>query len=275
MKSNFPKKTSKKQALSEDEYLRLLMEDPHKFIESHQLLIERTAYYFLKRGFISAQEVGDLIQSVNEKLLTDRLRKMQRQYNSSVKLRVYFTRIIYHLCLEILRSKRKEKRILVDSEFVEQTEDASQGILTNLIIEEEINRLHLILRLSFEEKAKLEIVLKLINHLPLNERDVKRYCPNLEAKEVHSLLERVNKDCIKLNNKEIFKRCNLLFNYCEHKNSTGDAVRKWLEPRINELLRLLNNRENPQDAAQYSKETLNILVRKYFEKKEEKNSNFD
>ncbi len=256
-----------------DEHFRLLMENPHKFIEVNQRLIKGMARFFQLKGYIREQEVDDLVQSINEKLLTDRIQKMQLQYNSSVKLHVYFSKIVYNLCRELLRAKRKEENIRPDTDFVEQAAKTNPAVLTNLIIDDELKRLNIILRTYFKDRAKLGINLKILCRIPLEGEDIKRYCLDLTSKEVQQILNHLHQDYVKLNNKEVYERFKLLFNRCEHKTSSADSIRKWVEARITKILHLMNERMDQRTSAQYTKETLIILLHKYFESNKFENSN--
>jgi len=258
---------------SEDKDLKLLMEHPRRFVEINQPLISKMARYFVLKGFITEQEVEDLVQSINEKLLTDRIKKMQLQYNASVKLRIYFSKIVYNLCREILRAGRKEENIRYDSDFVEQSIASGRDVLTNLIIEDELERLSIVLRMSFKDKTKLLLLLKIISRIPLKKQDIKQYRPDLPDKDITELLNHLHKDYAELSNKELYERCQFLFNRNEHKSSSADSIRKWMDTRINDILYQMNKRGGEKGSVNYTKETLSVLIYKYFERDEGENSN--
>lgn len=269
MRRSSPQKTK----YPDDDHYRLLMDNPHKFVEANQSFIKGMVQYFHAKGFIREQEEDDLVQSINEKLLTDRIQKMQHQYNASVELHIYFSKVVYNLCRELLRRRQKEKNIRYDSDYVERSISPNNDTLTGLIIEEELRRLNNIFRLYFKERIKLMLILKILSRIPLSKTDIKRYCPGLTGKEVDQILNDFHDEYIRLNNKEIYERINLLHKRCHHKTSSADSIRKWVEPRITRILNLMNDRHRQRFSAQYTKETLIILLRKYFESNLFENSN--
>ena len=62
----------------------------------------------------------------------------------------------------------------------------------------------------------------------------------------------------------MYKTLTFLIKHSENKSNTNDAVRKWLNDRISELISLLNG--NPQQYY-FDKETFQYFIEKYYSNK--------
>ncbi len=66
-----------------------------------------------------------------------------------------------------------------------------------------------------------------------------------------------------ISDSELYEHLTLILNSYENKNNSVDAVRIWVKEKINELIELMNG-DHP--VSLYTKETLGVLMEKYFEK---------
>ena len=242
----------------------LLYNNPKQLIVNYQPLIQKIVLQFKNKGFLTLHETEDLIQSINEELLISKIKVIQKQYNGTSYLATYFSKIVYNLCLERLRIHRRrkdfidlQKREIVPSNPVDQTND--------LIIDEEVKRLSIIMRLNFTNRMKLEICLLALNGWPFKEI-LLQYCGSLPRRYIERA-EKIERQYNSLNKKDIYADLIFLFNYCEKKSIKADALRKWVDARINEIIKLMNNKLDDLNVSHYNHETIYLLFDKYFEKK--------
>ena len=247
-----------KQLNSNDEDIRLLADDWHQLLLKYQKVIEIIVKQHFRKGYFRGQQIEDIIQNINLKLLESRLERISKQYNGSVLFATYFSRIIANLCIEEHRRLKKWQFFSI-SEHLLLTDD-HMDIALNIAVE--CKRLERILWLTGRSRNKLEVCLKLIFKLPLDRRALDTYCPKLTDRHKKALLGVFAQPVHKLTETEIYQRINPVFNYCENKLSTPDALRKWVNVKLNEMLALLNG--EPPNRKNYTKDTLGILLEHYY-----------
>lgn len=237
----------------------LLNHDPHKLLEHYQPTIEIIVKKYIARGLFRPQEKDDVVQTINEKLLSGKIAKIQNLYNHTCYLSTYFSKIVSNLCLEI---KRRHKTVpyalsLDEVEPGYQDERADNA----LMIRDELNRFDRVLRMYYRSRPKLTLCLKLIFHIPLTETDIRDYYPDCPVEDQQLLTERFGHDRVQATEKEVYAAVTPLFNQCEQKRNSPDALRKWLNARIDEVITLLNA---GGAGANYDKPALKLLVEQYY-----------
>jgi len=83
---------------------------------------------------------------------------------------------------------------------------------------------------------------------------------------MQNLLTHFGGDYENLPDKEIYAIMTPLFNRCEGKENSPDALRKWINMKVDEIIDLLNGRTRRSN---YDQETLKILAQKYYAAREE------
>jgi len=238
--------------------IKLLFNDPGGFIEAHQKTIHYVVNKFVYSGFFTYNDRDEVVQYVNEKLLTSKIEKMQKQYNGNYYVVTYLSKIIHNLCLEYSRkrraSSREENGIDIDNIDIPEDENASQKIL----IEEEHQRLDAILSMYNKSRKRIEVFLNVFFGIGATREDIRALYPNASNDDIDLLLEQCNptSDHDKKTDKELYQALTTFINKYDRKKNTSDAVRKWITSKMNEIIDLLNG--TPK-TANYDKETLKIL----------------
>ena len=144
---------------------------------------------FVASGYFHTGEKDDIVQSINERLLASRIRSMQARYNHSAYVSTYFAKIVYNLCLEMGR-KRKRERALDRSQDVSELEigyEDESGIV-QLLIQSEIRRFETLLKLYGRTRCKLELCLKLFFRVEVTAADLRAYYPQSSPAERDRIL---------------------------------------------------------------------------------------
>lgn len=236
----------------------LLREDPGELIVKYQPIVIVIVQVYMRSGYFRGEEKEEIVQQINEKLL-ERIEKIRQQYNGMAQLRTYFSAVIRNLCLEIIRKGRNRDVLRLVEEY-DHNLSYSPDQLNRMIIDQELQRLDLILAMFHKLKSKLVISFKAMLRMPLHEDDLLDYCKERDISEIEKEYEILMAGEAK-NDKEVYRQLTVLFNYIECKNNSLDAVRKWVWIREEEVLKMLNG-DPPR--ANHNHETLMILLERYF-----------
>ncbi len=243
---------------SNDNDIHLLFNDPSGFVKEHQKTIQYVVNKFVYTGFFTYHDRDEVVQYVNEKLLTDKIDKMQEQYNKNYYVVTYLSKIIHNLCLEYSRKQKSHYRETteIDISTIDITEDSD--VSRNIVIEEENQRLESILSMYNKNRNRIEVYLKILFGIGIKEDDILTLSPRANSKDIDTLLQQCNpaSDQDKKTDKELYEALTMFINKYEKKQNTADAVRKWITSKIDEIIELLNG--SPK-TANYDKETLKIL----------------
>lgn len=254
-----------------EEDARLLHHDPRALLTQYQPTISIIVQRFVASGMIAPEEKADLMQTINERMLRDKLRNMQAQYNYTAYVSTYFSKIVYNLCLEWQRQTKREpvferKRELHEIEAAHEDERG----WNNVVIAHEVQRLKTILRLFGKSRAKVELCLRLLFRMPLPAAEVRAHFSACTNAEIASLLAGFGGEYEHMTDKEVYVRATPFFNRHEGKNNSPDALRKWTQLKLEEILALLNGGMNRTN---YERETLQILLQKYDDAEQEGHAN--
>ena len=244
--------------------IKLLQNNPNSLIIKYQNLIEIIVNKFVQTSYINYSDRDDFIQLINEKLLL-KIQKIKEQYNGSTLVKTYMSVIIRNICLEEFR-----KISVTSFQEIENTPiqyDETSNAVDKLIIDNEIDRFSMILKLYFKQQSKLEFILKLVFRIPIKVEDFENYCRKFKQPEIYKLIEKIKPEN-KISEGKLYEIIIPYINKCDEKNNSPDALRKWFKTKSSELIELMNG--NPHRAF-YEKETIQILAEKYFIKKSEQN----
>ncbi len=241
-----------------DHDIHLLFNDPRRFVETHQKTIQYVVNKFVLTGFFTYHDRDEVVQYVNEKLLTGKIEKMRKQYNRNYYVATYLSKIIHNLCLEYSRKNRSRNREStgIDISSLDVTENADAE--SNIIIEEESRRLDAILSMYNKSRPRIELFLKILCGAGFKEDEILSLYPEANRKDVEKLVHQCTpaSDHDKKTDKELYGALTYFINKYDRKKNTADALRKWIAAKINEIIGLLNG--DPK-TAHYEKETLKIL----------------
>ncbi len=233
--------------------LSLLRDDPEEFLRHCQPIIRICVRQYLASGMFPYAEEKDIIQSVNEKLFA-KLEAIDRHYTGRVQLRTYLNAAIRNMCLRIHEERHHTvKTIQIHEEHGHYTIDPTDAI----VIDEELERLHVVLQLFYEERHKLYIVMKLYFKIPLRTADISRWDKRIHSAKKRLLLSSFGKHYSEMTINEIFSTFAPVWNSVERTLTAPKSIERWANEQINTIIKLMNG--NPPRRA-HSKETLQVLL---------------
>ena len=240
-----------------DRDVELLRTDPRTLILKYQETIKIIVKKFIRDGFFKAPEFDDVVQDVNLALL-GKIPSMQAQYNGISLFRTYFSVIVRNICLKY---RQNIDRIIVAEEDENVSIETPVSIGEDFVLKDEARRLRTILILFDRHLPKLLICLKLHYRIPLEEKDVILWYPRCKKADVEMLMSHFSRVFESMTDSEIFEIITPIMNENEGKKNTSDAVRKWTDSKIHEIVRLLNVK--PHETT-HNEETIKILIDDYF-----------
>lgn len=244
----------KDQNTRETEWLR---QEPDKLLAHYQFIVEATVARFISRGFFRPEEKMEIVQEVNVELLEKKMARMQEQYNGSVYLRTYFSKVVYNSCLETAR-RRKHQPQVFSAETLTEEAARQRSPLEELAIRDELGRLEALLK-GHRQYYKLKLCFKLWVRSPLQREDWQFF----EGPKTREAVARLQENSQRpgLSEKETFEMAAALFNLLENKDTAADSLRRWVQQQADHFIELLNG--NPP-VSRYSRETFRTLLRYYF-----------
>jgi hypothetical protein len=247
-----------------DNDIELLYSNPHELITVHQHTIGIIVAKFVYSGLFTPAERDEVIQYVNEKLLSDKIKKMQKQYNRQYYVVTYLSKIIYNLCLEYSRRVRAGQTESTGLEYIDSIPANEDPVTGNIIIEQECRRLEVILNMYHSSRPRIELYMKALFGCGITTDDVNSVFPDISDEDRIQFIERCNpvSDLDHITDKEIYALLSTISNRYDKKNNTEDAIRKWIQTKLSEIINLLNG--VPKES-EYDKETLKILLQNYYQ----------
>jgi hypothetical protein len=238
--------------------IHLLYNNPHSFIEEHQKTIEFVVNKFVFTGFFAQSERDELIQFVNERLLSEKIRKMQQQYRPAYYVVTYLSKIVHNICLEYSRKKRSGNREEITGDLDRLNLKDTEDITNKLLVDEEVQRLDNILSLYHRQRIRVEIFLKILFGIGVERDEIRLLYPKASDASIEELTARCDplSDLDKKTDKDLYTALTQFCNRYENKNNTADALRKYIQAKMSEIIELLNS---PPHRTSYDKETLKIL----------------
>lgn len=233
-------------------------------VERYQYIIGATVSRFITRGFFDASEKNEIIQAINLQLLEGKMDKIRDNFNGSVYLSTYFSKVVYNSCLEMVRS-RSRKPTMVSDELLEFKKGNDLEIEKSMLIADEFMRLEAILKGFRRRNAKLLFCLKLYARKLITSDDLNELSSaEGMSMNVKDFPNTFSNDYDNLNDKEVYGLIVPFINKMENKNADADSLRKWLNMQIDKIIDLLNG-EPPTSS--YQRNTLRILLDFYFNQK--------
>ncbi|MBX2872997.1 MAG: hypothetical protein KTR30_12875 [Saprospiraceae bacterium] len=236
---------------------------PAQLLTHYQSVVEVVCQQFIARGFFQAGEREELIQEVNLVLLESRLQKIQLHFKGTVKLRTYFSKVVYNSFQELAR-RRSRQPTMLSEESLQHTPDADLNAYQKMAIQDELFRLEAILKGLGKRQHKALFNLKLLVRFLLEQTDIQFYT----SPKTTSVLERIKKSFFQpydqMTDKEVFDLSVQLYNLLEGKENDGDSLRRWINTLKDRLIHLLNG--SPQRSA-HTADSIKLLLTYYFSSK--------
>lgn len=219
--------------------------------------IRRAVSFHIYKGYFPADAKEDAIQDITLKFL-EKGEDIIRQFKGHSSVKTYFNAVIFNFCSDLYRSGRYR---VLGTESIERVPDIPVQAIPKKILEDEFRRLSLLFDLFGKKKHRLILCLKLTYKIPLENADIERYHPEVESHESQALLMLNHPSNVNTTDKEIFRTLNEIFNRLEEKETSVDALRKWVDVKTEEMVRFMNG-DPPR--YYYTRKSLQILVEKYF-----------
>ncbi len=269
-----------------DHEIYLLRTDPGILIMSYREMIACIVQHIMIEGEIyHYSEKEEKIQEITTRLL-ERIERVRKNYTGRAKLKTYMAAVIRNLCHEICREDLTQSNpgkniILNNTEGNENKRfrkrftflPLKENILVSrkyetakrTVFRSEFERLDIILQTYGSQKAKLEICLKSYFKIEVSQEDIKNYFfqnPNSVEEQVYFLyFDKLNTKPEEFRKQDVFKLLTKFFNNTEKHKNSDDAIRKYIEVKTHEIIRLLNG--NPPNA-NYNKSNLNVFLELFY-----------
>jgi len=240
-----------------DKDVELLRTNPQQLIVKYQIMVEIIAKKYVASGMFAASDLDDVVQSVNESLLT-KLPAVQRLYNGTALLKTYLSGIIRNVCLKLYhRNMQGVKTVQLD----ESIHSDPDGLTDTQLIDHAVSRFRVIIDLFHSQKPRLLFCLKLYFRVPIAVQDIRSLYPQCTSTDLGRFLGPFRGNYERMNEYEIYETVTPIMNKYEGKSNSADALRKWTNSKIQEIILILNG--NPP-RFNFDKETLQILVEDHF-----------
>jgi len=237
--------------------IELLQSDPGALILKYQETVKIIVKKYILAGMFKPSDFDDIVQEVTSTLLV-KMPAIQTQYNGKSLFRTYFSVIVRNICVK--EHGKFKKEIPVEQKDTDALTDRGHGE-ENIFIEEETRRFRNILSLYYRQRPKLLLCLKLHYRIPITHEDVRLWYPECSSQDRDTLLGQFGINFDGMDDVEIFRTLTPVMNRNEGKLNSVDAIRKWTDSKIHEIIELLNG--NPQ-RRNHNEETLKILVDDFF-----------
>ncbi|MEI6899798.1 MAG: hypothetical protein WCL00_07970 [Bacteroidota bacterium] len=213
-------------------------------------------------GYFPYQDKEELVQSVIL-ILIEREEKILDAFMNKARFSTYLTTVIVNICRDIRKTELRKR-----SKEYDPASDLQEALFTNIedssiLADQQVDldrfckRLRISLSLFEKSKGKLIFCLKAISRIPMNAEDITAIQGALTLTEliVPALLN-LNNPEVHLTDQLIYDQLTLIFNLVEDKKNTKDAIRKWMEDKVQKLIEVVNG--EPQVAA-FDRETIQYL----------------
>jgi len=253
----------KKQVHLERDKTELLYRDAPAYLEKNQFVIRAIVLKYTGSGLFTSSEVEDVIQHINECMLTGVLERMQSQYKPVCRLQTYFSKIVSNLCLDYgekwTRRNVQEKKVDFTRAELATHETTSAEIALNEMYEQ----IEILLKLYGSKRPLIELLLKISLRLGITEDDVLRCHPDCDKKLLNKFLLYFKQDGARRMAKdaEMYGQLLPLVNELQGSNKSADALRKFIDTKFAEISEILNS--TPINAA-LTRDTVKILLEKYY-----------
>lgn len=239
----------------------MLASDPQALLLAYQPIVTAIVSRFVSRGFFDVHEKEEVSQTINLLLLEKKLEKINAQYNGSVLLRTYFSRVVHNAVLELVRKQNRQPEV-VDADSLLPQKDASLNPAEQMVIQDELNRLEALLAMLPKDRYKILLCLKLFARIRLTDTDLQFFQSSKTASAIAAWRAQFFSAYDRQSDKEVFRTGVALFNALDDKATDGDSLRRWTHQKADQLIQSLNGHP---PVSRHTRESLKILLQFYFE----------
>ena len=215
----------------------------------------------------------DSKEEMAQEIMTRMLEKvdvLQKNYNPRyAHFKSYFTRVAYNVAVDLSRSAQKQRYFTVNLGhlLLGLTHSATT---TTTYLESELELLNPDLEKlgtclsQMRNQAKLILLLKLYSRSVIEHRDLQNFLPKTPLGSLQKSLKVIEKGYAKNQDKLLYQYIGDLLRNSEtnRKKSSADALRKWLDSRITDLVDYMNCHSTL--GIEYDREALRNLIHLYF-----------
>ena len=230
---------------------------PEELMKYSEMVVNR----FIAKRSIPYREKDDVIMYIVEKFISKQS-KIESSFMGKSKASTYCYAVLNRMCLEVIRKEIKHWNLSDEDKF---PDNIAPGFNSEerTVVNDEIGHLDKLLKLCFDEEAKVKLFIALYYRLRIKDEDIENYDPNYLE---NNLKDVFNLD-IDINKANLFKAFAYAINSVEGRSIKADAVRMWLNKNINILI----SRLNKGSRAEYDKDSFQILFEFYYQMNDSKN----
>ena len=208
---------------------------------------------YVGKGIIPHREQEDAEMAIMEKFINQK-EKIDMSFKGNSKLSTFYIAVINKMCCELVRKESRQWYSISD-DIVDRCEKFSVNSSIEsdkkLAITMEIKRLTDVMFFFNGDRTKVNLCLKIYFDIDMTEKEIREYKHILDS-DVKVVLNRP-KDMSKAEKYDLMA---IIINNAEGKNIKGDAIRMWLEKKIQIILSRLNSKHE----SNHDKESLGILL---------------
>jgi hypothetical protein len=246
---------------------------PGDYFLPYKKMIETIIWFqLIEKGYYYYDEKDELAQRIYLDLL-EREQKILGSFKNEAKFSTYLNTVVMNICRDL-----RKKKVTENTRYADTTREGKDIIFNSisstdysqdqlLVFEEYLKKLKIILSTYPKTRKKIFISLKALYRLIILISELTT--ADLIAgkhKIIQESLLVLNDFSTDLTDQEIYRLITQIFNLIDDTIKSNDAIRKWIEDRIKEIILLLNG--NPPEAS-FDKETFKFLFEYYCKNKEE------
>jgi hypothetical protein len=254
---------NRKNPESEENNNRLLFQDPSKYLEHHQHVVSSVVQKFAASGLYDRSEAEDVMQYIHERMLTGVLKKIQEQYRPWRCHKAYFYKIVRNLCLEYAKKNANHNRHEMKVDFTHAQFGFQENTSAEIALSEVYRQLGMLIKRYGTNQARLELFFKISLRVGITEDDVLRCYPSCDETVLNKFLSSFNYSGMHRTAKyaEIYEHLAKLINELEGLHKSADSVRKFLNSKLDEIIRGMNI---PPINAAMTRDTAKQLLEAYY-----------
>ncbi len=244
--------------MTDNEYeVSLLHSDHNQLIVLYQPIVAIIVRKYIGSGLFRRDDFDEVVQTINERLLS-KIHIIRDQYNGSSLLKTYVSSIIRNICLKLHdENKRHAHQSLTDDSAVPDP----ASLHTRYVIEHERKQFRAVITLFEKHRPKLFLLLKVTYRLPVSGMEIREWFPNSPPRDAEELARLFEGEYRAMTDGDVYRALTPYLNRWEGKKTTHDALRKWIDSKIGEIIVVLNG--DPPTKS-HNQDSLKILIEDYF-----------
>jgi len=222
----------KKEALSQLNLNTLIKKHPDIVI----LLYRNIIVNYITRKHFNKNEVEDIVQEIITKILDKKIDRIRNVFNfTDIKnptFTSYFMVTIRNIYIDMLRKEKKEeKKVAKEMNILNVAGRQGEEGFTNLIIDEELQKLRMLLSLYRKNQAKIILTLKMKYNQKPSKDEILACFENCSKSDIDIL----SSDFSALYERKIFEIITPVYSRYSSPKLRPDSLRKWISDKIGEI----------------------------------------